>query len=154
MQSPELQRLCSDTRTVMRGVGLGLGWYTHAGARNSRFQTRTAYMLALDIDYRPQCVAHAHQVRDLHSMVGRGARTRTFRVRVRVRVRVRYTRAGARNSRFQTRTACILVLCIVHHRRRVVYAHQTSAGGSICSRVACASTRSISELSRRTECYA
>jgi hypothetical protein len=39
-----------------------------------------AYMLVLDIDYRPQCVAHAHQVRDLHSMVGRGARTRTFRV--------------------------------------------------------------------------
>lgn len=38
-------------------------------------------MLVLDIDYRSQCVAHAHQVRDLHSMVGRGARTRTFRVR-------------------------------------------------------------------------
>ena len=48
-------------------------------------------MLVLDIDYRPQCVAHAHQVRDLHSMVGRGARMRTFRVRV--RVRVRYARA-------------------------------------------------------------
>ena len=31
-------------------------------------------MLALYIDYRPQCVAHAHQVRELHSMVGRGAR--------------------------------------------------------------------------------
>ena len=41
---------------------------------NSRFQTRTSCMLVLDIDYRPQCVAHAHQVRDLHSMVGRGAR--------------------------------------------------------------------------------
>ena len=53
------------------------------------FQTRTACMLALYIDYRPQCVAHAHQVRDLHSMVGRGARTRTFRVRIRVRIRVR-----------------------------------------------------------------
>ena len=37
-------------------------------------------MLVLDLDYSPQCVAHAHQVRDLHSMVGRGARTRTFRV--------------------------------------------------------------------------
>ena len=49
---------------------------------NSRFQTRTSCMLVLDIDYRPQCVAHAHQVRDLHSMVGCGARTRTFRVRV------------------------------------------------------------------------
>ena len=68
--------------------------YTRVGARNSRFQTRTAYMLVLDIDYRPQCVAHAHQVRDLHSMVGRGARTRTFRVRVRVRVRVRYQVLG------------------------------------------------------------
>ena len=55
-------------------------------------------------------MAHAHQVRDLHSMVGRGARTRTFRVRV--RVRVRYTHAGARNSRFQTRTAYMLVLDI------------------------------------------
>ena len=40
---------------------------------NSRFQTRTSCMLVLDIDYRPQCVAHAHQVRDLHSMVGGGA---------------------------------------------------------------------------------
>ena len=29
----------------------------------------------------------------MHSMLGRGARTRTFRARV--RVRVRYTRAGA-----------------------------------------------------------
>ena len=66
-----------------------------AGARNSRFQTRMAYMLVLDIDYRSQCVAHADQVRDLHSMVDRGARTRTFRVRVRVRVRVKYARAGA-----------------------------------------------------------
>ena len=70
--------------------------YTRAGARNSRFQTRTAYMLVLDIDYRPQCVAHAHQVRDLHSMVGRGARTRTFRVRVRVRVRVRWAMKSQR----------------------------------------------------------
>ena len=64
---------------------LGLGFlrvrYTRAGARNSRFQTRTACMLVLDIDYRPQCGAHAHQVRDFHSMVGRGARTRTFRVK-------------------------------------------------------------------------
>ena len=51
------------------------------GSRNSRFQTRTACMLVLDIDYRPQCGAHAHQVRDFHSMVGRGARTRTFRVK-------------------------------------------------------------------------
>ena len=30
------------------------------------------YMLVLDIDYRSQRVAHALQVRDLHSMVGRG----------------------------------------------------------------------------------
>ena len=66
----------------MPGVRVKLGWYTRAGARNSRFQTRTACMLVLDLDYRPQLVAHAHQVRDLHSMVGRGARTRTFRVRV------------------------------------------------------------------------
>ena len=29
-----------------------------------------AYMLVLDIDYRSQRVAHALQVRDLHSMVG------------------------------------------------------------------------------------
>ena len=50
-----------------------------AGARNSRFQTRTAYMLVLDIDYRPQYVAHAHQVRDLHSMVGRLLRTTSYR---------------------------------------------------------------------------
>ena len=34
----------------------------------TKFQTRTAYMLVLDIDYRPQCVAHAHQVRDLHRL--------------------------------------------------------------------------------------
>ena len=34
-----------------------------------------AWMLVLDIDYRSQCVAHALQVRDLHSMVGRGACT-------------------------------------------------------------------------------
>ena len=31
-------------------------------------------MLELDIDYRPQCVAHALQVREFHSMLGRGAR--------------------------------------------------------------------------------
>ena len=55
-------------------------------------------MLVLDIDYRPQCVAHAHQVRDLHSMVGRGARTRTFRVRVRVRVRYRRGRLQKRHE--------------------------------------------------------
>ena len=73
----------------MPGVRVKLGWYTRAGARNSRFQTRTACMLVLDLDYSPQCVriAHAHQVRDLHSMVGRGAGTHTFRVRIRVRVR-------------------------------------------------------------------
>ena len=41
-----------------------------------------ACMLVLDIDYRPQCVAHALQVREFHSMLGRGARTSTFRVRV------------------------------------------------------------------------
>ena len=35
-------------------------------------------MLELDIDYRPQCVAHALQVREFHSMLGRGARTSTF----------------------------------------------------------------------------
>ena len=29
----------------------------------------TAYMLVLGIDYCPHCVAHAHQVRDLRSMV-------------------------------------------------------------------------------------
>ena len=31
-----------------------------------------------DIDYRPQCVAHALQVREFHSMLGRGARTSTL----------------------------------------------------------------------------
>ena len=30
-------------------------------------------------------------------------------------VRVRWKRAGARNSKFQTRTACMLVLDIDHH---------------------------------------
>jgi len=39
-------------------------------------------MLVLDIDYRPQSVPHALQVREFHSMLGRGARTSTFRVRV------------------------------------------------------------------------
>ena len=32
----------------------------------------------VSIDHRPQCVAHAHQVCYLHSMVGRRARTRTL----------------------------------------------------------------------------
>ena len=90
--------------------------YARGEARNSRFQTRTAYMLALDIDYRSQCVAHAHQVRDLHSMVGRGARARTFRVRV--RVRVRYTRAGARCSIF-------LSLVFVQRSYCLLFVHRT-----------------------------
>ena len=62
------------------------------GARNnSRFHTRTACMLELDIDYRSQCVAHALQVREFHSMLGRGARTSTFRVRV-IQLGLGYTR--------------------------------------------------------------
>ena len=71
----------------MAGAEIRLQQEQRAGARNSKFQTRTACMLVLDIDYCPQCVAHAHQVRDLHSMVGRGARTRTYLLgRVRIRV--------------------------------------------------------------------
>ena len=69
---------------ALLGLGLGLGLDTRGGARNSRDFTRArhASMLVLDIDYRPQCVAHALQVREFHSMLGRGARTSTFRVRV------------------------------------------------------------------------
>ena len=37
-------------------------------------------------------MAHALQVSEFHSMLGRGARTSTFRVRV--RVRVRHARGG------------------------------------------------------------
>ena len=48
-------------------------------------------MLVLDIDYRPQSVAHALQVREFHSMLGRGARTSTFRVRV-IQLGLGYTR--------------------------------------------------------------
>ena len=68
----------STFRVRVRVIGLD----TRGGARNSRFHTRMACMLVLDIDYRPQCVAHALQVREFHSMLGRGARTSTFRVRV------------------------------------------------------------------------
>ena len=62
-----------------------------------------ACMLVLDIEYRPQCVAHALQVSEFHSMLGRGARTSTFRVLGLGLGLDTRGRGGARNSRDFTR---------------------------------------------------
>ena len=59
-----------------------------------------------------------------------------------------YGHAFSYSSRFQTRTACILVLCIVHHRTLVGSGHQTHAGRSIGSDVGRVRTPSISTVSR------
>ena len=58
-----------------------------------------------------------------------------------------YGHAFSYSSRFQTRTACILVLCIVHHRTLVGSGHQTHAGRSIGSDVGRVRTPSISTVS-------
>ncbi len=57
-----------------------------------------------------------------------------------------YGHAFSYSSRFQTRTACILVLCIVHHRTLVGSGHQTHAGRSIGSDVGRVRTPSISTV--------
>ena len=97
-------------------------------------------MLVLDIEYRPQCVAHALQVSEFHSMLGRGERTSTFRVRVRVRLN---TRGGARNSRFHTRMACMLVLDIDYRPQCVAHALHVHEFHSMLGRGARTSTFSI-----------
>jgi hypothetical protein len=72
---------CTRVTSASRTVELALVYRTLVCGSELEISDCTAYMLVLGIDYldyRPQCVAHAHQVRDLCSMVSRGAHVRAL----------------------------------------------------------------------------